>query len=133
MFDLKETFRLSDLRVRAPYILPDPATQTYYLCTSLGKRVGVYHSTDLENWSGPVTVFEAPADFWAQRGIWAPEMHRYRGRYYLFLTFNEWVQLGDGTIEAIRLSPDLSDLLANRSSCSAVAQPLADTVATTGS
>ncbi len=109
MFDLKETFRLSDLRVRAPYILPDPATQTYYLCTSLGKRVGVYHSTDLENWSGPVTVFEAPADFWAQRGIWAPEMHRYRGRYYLFLTFNEWVQLGDGTIEAIRLSPDLSE------------------------
>jgi len=109
MFDLKETFRLSDLRVRAPYILPDPATQTYYLCTSLGKRVGVYHSTDLENWSGPVTVFEAPADFWAQRGIWAPEMHRYRGRYYLFLTFNEWVQLGDGTVEAIRLSPDLSE------------------------
>ncbi len=180
MSDLKETFRLTDLRIRDPFILPDPATQTYYLCTSLGRRVGVYQSTDLRDWIGPVTVFETPGDFWAQRGIWAPEMHKYRGRYYLFLTFNtdvplsargetgitrsadwpalvkrgsqvlvadsplgpfrpfenrahtpadqmtldgtlwveddvpymvychEWVQLGDGTIEYVRLSPDLS-------------------------
>ncbi len=180
MSDLKVTFRLTDLRIRDPFILPDPATQTYYLCTSLGRRVGVYQSTDLRDWIGPVTVFETPGDFWAQRGIWAPEMHKYRGRYYLFLTFNtdvplsargetgitrsadwpalvkrgsqvlvadsplgpfrpfenrahtpadqmtldgtlwveddvpymvychEWVQLGDGTIEYVRLSPDLS-------------------------
>ena len=93
MSDLKETFRLTDLRIRDPFILPDPATQTYYLCTSLGRRVGVYQSTDLRDWIGPVTVFETPGDFWAQRGIWAPEMHKYRGRYYLFLTFNTDVPL----------------------------------------
>jgi hypothetical protein len=87
--------KLSDIRVRDPYILPDPARQTYYLCVALrpfeGRPrpgVGVYTSPDLETWQGPHTVFEIPEDFWAQAGIWAPELHAYRGRFYLFLTFN---------------------------------------------
>jgi len=89
------TFKLSNVRIRDPFILADKATKTYYLCVSLrvseGRRhhgVGVYTSKDLENWQGPFTVFEVPKDFWAQEGIWAPELHAYKGKYYLFLTFN---------------------------------------------
>jgi len=91
----RETHTLSDLHVRDPYILADPEAQNYYLCVSLHSSEGrprpgvaVYTSQDLETWQGPTTVFETPVDFWAQGGIWAPEMHRYQGRTYLFLTFN---------------------------------------------
>ncbi len=91
----EHTHKLSDLRVRDPFILPDAAAQTYYLCVPLrlseGQSragVGVYTSRDLDVWHGPTPVFETPEDFWAQGGIWAPEMHAYQGAYYLFLTFN---------------------------------------------
>jgi beta-glucosidase len=95
MTNAHETYKLAHLRVRDPFILPDPDTQTYYLCVSLRPSegrprhgVGVYTSKDLETWAGPTTIFEIPVDFWAQGSIWAPELHRYQGKYYLLLTFN---------------------------------------------
>ncbi|MCU0519759.1 MAG: glycoside hydrolase family 3 C-terminal domain-containing protein [Anaerolineae bacterium] len=188
MSKVANSFRLTDQgvltpRIRDPFVLADPATRTYYLCTSLGKAVGVYTSKDLETWQGPTTVYEIPPGFWAQRGIWAPEMHAYQDRFYLFLTCStddrlpgnptpaperpanwpplvkrgsqvlvadsplgpfrpfhnrahtpadkmtldgtlwvedgvptmvychEWVQMGDGTVEAMRLAHDLSDVV----------------------
>jgi GH43 family beta-xylosidase len=50
--------------------------------------VAAYTSKDLENWTGPTFVFERPEEWWADRGIWAPEMHAYNGKFYLFLTFD---------------------------------------------
>ncbi len=89
------TVRLSDVRIRDPFILPDEATKTYYLCVSHsvgGDRtktgVAVYTSKDLETWRGPLSVFEVPSDFWGQKGVWAPELHAYRGKYYIFTTFD---------------------------------------------
>jgi beta-xylosidase len=179
-----QTFSLSQTRLRDPFILADEATGTYYLITSLmrapgSNRQGVsaLTSTDLKIWRGPYPVFEIEPDFWAQGSVWAPEMHRYQGRYYLFATMNsseklpdepwldwpdktrrstqvlvadsplgpfrpfhnrahvdpnlmtldgtlwvednipymvychEWVQVKDGTIDAIRLKDDLSDVV----------------------
>ncbi|MGC9346781.1 MAG: glycoside hydrolase family 43 protein, partial [Anaerolineae bacterium] len=90
-----ETHELSDLRVRDPFILPDPATRTYYLCVAMRTSethprpgVGVYTSKDLQTWEGPNVVFTTPTGFWAQGAIWAPELHRYQDNTYLFLTFN---------------------------------------------
>jgi len=82
-----------DLYARDACIWPDPATQTYHMYfASRGpnRRAAVvaYTSKDLEIWTGPTTVFERPAEWWADRGIWAPEMHAYQGKYYLFLTFD---------------------------------------------
>ena len=95
MTNTHETYRLAHLCVRDPFILPDPDTQTYYLCVALRPSeghprhgVGVYTSKDLETWEGPTTIFETPVDFWAQESIWAPELHRYQDKCYLFLTFN---------------------------------------------
>ncbi len=99
---MEKTYTLSDLRIRDPFIVPDEATQTYYLVASLpagnaGRpAVGLYASTDLKTWTGPTIVFETPADFWAQGPIWAPELHRYKGKYYLFLTFNTDEPLPEG-------------------------------------
>jgi len=83
-----QTTKLADLPIRDPFILPVKATKTYYLVKSMGAGVCVYSSTDLENWRGPYPVFRIPADFWTDRGVWAPEMHFYKGKYYLFATFN---------------------------------------------
>lgn len=97
----KELLHRSDIRVRDPYILVDEKTKTYYMYASIANRLGVaaldmteitngvevYQSKDLVRWSQPKTVFEVPSDFWAKKAVWAPEVHRYRGRYYLMATF----------------------------------------------
>jgi arabinan endo-1,5-alpha-L-arabinosidase len=171
--------KLADIRLRDSCILPDEATKTYYL-VSAGRRgpngratVVQYTSKDLEIWDGPRVVFEIPENWWSDRGIWAPEIHAYQGKYFLFLTFDsshefpeqwrnwrprvkrgsqvlwsdkitgpfqpfenrstlppdmmtldgtlwvedgvpymvfchEWVQIKDGTVEMVKLKPDLS-------------------------
>lgn len=93
--------KLGDIRVRDPFILADSTSQTYYLVRAMagsaGTRpgVGVFTSTNLQDWHGPTRVFEVSADFWAQGNVWAPEMHRYNGKYYLFATFNAIVGPND--------------------------------------
>lgn len=96
----------SEIFIRDPYILAEKKTSTYYMYSSSygykgmsGKRMGVvvYKSKDLENWEGPRQVFETGAGFWADtsHGCWAPEVHLYKGSYYLFVTFtNSRIQLG---------------------------------------
>jgi beta-xylosidase len=56
-----------------------------------------YASSDLENWTAPFTVFERTEGFWGNQMIWAPEVHRYRGEYYLFVTFNSQEQVRAST------------------------------------
>lgn len=96
-----ETVHINDLNVRDPYIVADPEAQVYYLyksspiATAAGTKSGVvaYTSKDLKQWEGPHTVFITPDDNWITGAIWAPEVHVYKGRYYLFATLNsdiEW-------------------------------------------
>jgi GH43 family beta-xylosidase len=91
-----EWIKNSEIRVRDPFILADKTTQTYYLYASIenrtmdeseGQGVEVYTSKDLQNWTAPKVVFQVPDDFWATQRVWAPEVHFYRGKYYLFTTF----------------------------------------------
>jgi beta-xylosidase len=89
------TVRLSEVRLRDSCVWADTNTHRYYLVSSAGRRgpngrpaVVELTSEDLEMWEGPRVIFEVPEDFWAQRGIWAPELHAYKGKFYLFLTFN---------------------------------------------
>ena len=100
--DLK-TWGLDEIRIRDPFILADEATQTYYLYAQMDNRVGktdptkgveVYTSRDLGQWEGPWPAFATPDDFWAQRMVWAPEVHKYRDRWYLLVTFTAHETLG---------------------------------------
>lgn len=87
----QKNLRLTDIRMRDACILTDTANQCYYIVSSTYKGVRLYTSKDLLSWSGPCVVFRIPDNFWPGidiRGIWAPELHRYRDKYYLFLTFN---------------------------------------------
>ncbi len=175
---------LEAFRAHDPFILADGESQTYYLYTSVTSgalprgQAGVvaYTSKDLQMWFGPHVVFDVPQDGWANpaHGAWAPEVHQYKDKYYLFVTLHnqdkiyteppqtprvthmratqvfvsdrpdgpfkaiadkpstpdglmtldgtlfvedgvpwmvychEWIQVTDGTISAVRLSPDLS-------------------------
>jgi beta-xylosidase len=90
--------RLPELPIHDPHILPESSTRTYYLYTSASTRATgrnrtgtfAYKSRDLATWEGPFLVFECPDDGWAvpQVNAWAPEVHAYRGRYYLLTTLH---------------------------------------------
>jgi arabinan endo-1,5-alpha-L-arabinosidase len=83
--------KLSELRWRDMCILPDPVSKNYYIVGPGGRGVRSYKSKDLVSWEGPDMIYTAPADVWGDIpivSIWAPEIHYYKGKYYLFLTFD---------------------------------------------
>lgn len=90
-----QTIKLEDIYIRDPYILT--ADGQYYLYRTVteinmdGKQIGgveVFSSKDLRNWSGPEKVFTVPDNNWITGAVWAPEVHYYQGKYYLFATLN---------------------------------------------
>jgi len=94
----KTGMQFSDFYLHDPHILPHKASQTYYLYNGAGPRqlgggrsgVVAYKSKDLLHWDGPYTVFQVPDGLWADpaEGVWAPEVHLYRGKYYLLATLH---------------------------------------------
>ena len=83
--------KFTDMRWRDVCIYPDPVTKTYYMVGPGWRGVRLYTSKDLLNWYGPRVIYDAPKDVWGDIpivSIWAPELHEYRGKYYLFLTFD---------------------------------------------
>jgi beta-xylosidase len=98
------TLTLPGMDLHDPFIVTDTASQTYWLFTknhgdftghaALG--VMAYRSRDLKHWSKPELVFQLPADTWANEGCWAPEVHHWRGKWYLFVTVhNERLPLAE--------------------------------------
>ena len=85
-------YKLADIRLRDPFILSVPEQGRYCLFGtgwSLPNGPGfmVYESTDLVTFSGPKAAFRPPEGFWSDRDYWAPEVHRYKGKYYMFASF----------------------------------------------
>jgi len=157
--------------MRDPFVLALQSEGRYFLFGTTdpdcwrGPGVGfdAYVGKDLEEWEGPFAAFRPEGGFWGRTNFWAPEVHQYQGRYYLFASFkaegkrratqalvsdsplgpyrihspepltpdawecldgtlhvdeagrpwlvfcHEWVQVGDGEIRAIELSPDLRE------------------------
>jgi GH43 family beta-xylosidase len=83
-----------DIRIRDPFIYTDKENKCYYMfgTTALVQNsiaakdtYACYKSYDLENFEGPFEIFNgSKIGFWADRDFWAPEMHEYKGKYYLF-------------------------------------------------
>ncbi|NLZ07610.1 MAG: family 43 glycosylhydrolase [Phycisphaerae bacterium] len=89
--DSNDIVHLSQIYLRDVCILPDAASRTYYMVGPGFNSVRIYTSKDLKTWQGPRTIFRTPDDIWGDIrvvNIWAPEMHKYRDKYYLFLTFD---------------------------------------------
>ncbi|MBP3774088.1 MAG: family 43 glycosylhydrolase [Bacteroidaceae bacterium] len=96
-----QTLLLEDIHIRDPYIVADGKTRTYYMYGSHGHTaadgrerggVQVYTSKDLRHWTAPQQVFTVPEDNWITGRVWAPEVHCYKGRYYLFATLNTHIK-----------------------------------------
>lgn len=89
------TRRLAEIQIRDPFLLTCDAEGQYFLFGSTdedvwnGPGVGFdcYRSDDLEEWAGPIPAFRPPPGFWADRNFWAPEVHRYQGRFYMLASF----------------------------------------------
>jgi beta-xylosidase len=74
-----------DIRIRDPFILYEGGK--YYMYATTGeKTLSYYFGSDLENWEYGGVVFEIPDDFWAYKDVWAAEVHRYKGKFYLFVS-----------------------------------------------
>ncbi|MBQ2033629.1 MAG: family 43 glycosylhydrolase, partial [Alistipes sp.] len=99
-FAQQRTYTLDDINIRDPYIMPVEKEGVYYMyassgVTEKGKHYGgvvAYKSRDLKTWEGPVRVFTVPHNNYLTGSVWAPEVHKYKGKYYLFATLNSDVR-----------------------------------------
>ena len=83
---------LSEIHIRDPFVLVEDGK--YYMygtrgSTCWGPATGfdVYVSDNLEDWSDPVAIFENDGSFWSDINYWAPEVHKYKDKFYLFASF----------------------------------------------
>lgn len=95
-----------EIRIRDPFVLPYEGK--YYMYgvgmysddtmsrENADRQILCYISADLDNWSEAIVCFEAPLDFWARKKeYWAPEVHCYKDKFYMFVTF-----IGEGKMRA---------------------------------
>ncbi len=86
--------KLSDINIRDPFVLFE--NETYYLygtrAENFGKKTAgfdVYTSKDLIDWSNPVECFNSEKNSINNEVNWAPEVHKYNGKYFMFATFTK--------------------------------------------
>ena len=84
--------RTDQINIRDPFVLAQDGI--YYLygtrgatCWGPADGFDVYAGRDLIHWEGPTVCFRNDGSFWADRNYWAPEVHPWRGEYYLFASF----------------------------------------------
>lgn len=82
----------SDINIRDPFILAENGV--YYMYGTRGKDFGckvggvdVYMSTDLETWSEAYECLDSVSLGLNTEVNWAPEVHKYKDKYYMFITF----------------------------------------------
>ena len=83
-----------EIHIRDPFIVCENGL--YHMYGTRAKDFGictggfdVYTSTNLENWSQPHAVFDSEQFGMNRACNWAPEVHRYGDRYYMFATFEQ--------------------------------------------
>ncbi|MFS0867799.1 glycoside hydrolase family 43 protein [Microbacterium sp. 179-B 1A2 NHS] len=87
--------RLDDIQIRDPFVLVDERDGRSWLFGSTDENIwdgpatgfDTWWSEDLVEWHGPIAAFRPAEDFWSHTQYWAPEVHPYRGAFYLFATF----------------------------------------------
>lgn len=86
----EKTYARDEFRIRDPFVLTEG--DTYYLYESKpwfgGRSVSVRTSKDLERWSEKAEVMKVPEGIRCT-AVWAPEVHKYNGKYWLFVTLTE--------------------------------------------
>ena len=84
---------LKDIQIRDPFVFAGNGRFYLYGSTDhdIWKNEGggfdAYVSEDLVSWEPLGNVFDRPRGYWGTVNFWAPEMHAYKGKYYLFASF----------------------------------------------
>ncbi len=99
-----------DINIRDPFILKEG--EIYYLYGTRAKNFGidvggfdVYKTKDLVNFSEPKSIFENRESFFKPSTFWAPEVHKFGGKFYMFATFTKPNNLR-GTYSLVSESPE---------------------------
>lgn len=99
-----------DINIRDPFVLV--VDGKYYMygtrAANFGQGTGgfdVYVGDDLENWSEPKAVFDSAKHGLNTHANWAPEVHFYKGAYYMLATFTK----GNGLRGTYILKSDTPD------------------------
>lgn len=91
-------YHIRDVHISDPFILADPASMKYYTYVQFADQrrfpdiekkeacFYVLESEDLIHWTKPEVCF-TKGDFWADSDYWAPEVHMWKGKYYLISSF----------------------------------------------
>jgi beta-xylosidase len=95
MLGILKTVKSGDIQIRDPFVLPEPKEGVYYLFGTTdkncwkgpGEGFDCFRSKDLCQWEGPISAFRPPPSFWGTENFWAPEVHRFNDRYYMFASF----------------------------------------------
>lgn len=77
-------YKTNEIHIRDPYVVVHD--NAYYLYKSSGNNIVVYKSCDLENWEEAKVVYTLAEDSWGCQDLWAPEVHLYNGKFYMFLS-----------------------------------------------
>lgn len=88
--------KFCDINIRDPFILVENGR--YYMYGTRAKNTwerqplpslgfDVYVSDDLEEWSEPKQIFSWYEGFWGETQYWAPEVHKYNGKFYMLASF----------------------------------------------
>lgn len=89
--------KLNEINIRDPFVLVHEGKYYMYGTRAINTWIqekdrdngfDVYESYDLETWEGPKSIFEKYDGFWGEYQFWAPEVHKYKGRFYLLATFS---------------------------------------------
>ena len=86
--------KTEQINIRDPFVVYESGN--YYLYGTRAKGFGfetggfdVYVSADMMEWSDPIECFDS-AKYNLNAGVnWAPEVHQYKGKYYMFATFTQ--------------------------------------------
>ena len=80
--------KLEEIRIRDPFVVTHEGC--YYLYGTIDEQktrvLYVHKSLDLENWEEPTVIYTIDENSWAKDQPWAPEVHKYKGKFYLFLS-----------------------------------------------
>lgn len=108
--------RLHELRMRDPFIFTDRERGLYFLygtntdvadgAANIDPYFDFYVSEDLETFYGPYMAFKPPKGYWGVKHYWAPEVHAYRGKYYMFASFKGGIGEDRGTAVLIADRPE---------------------------
>lgn len=85
--------KLQNIHIRDPFILVHDGCYYMYGTTDKncwgGPAEGfhVYKSANLVDFEDAVKVFTPQEGFWANEHFWAPEVHEYKGKFYMFASF----------------------------------------------